>query len=563
MGRNDHGARLGRRAFVKSVLATGVAAFVVPRRAAATTLLPGISLYRATFQNWSGELHADSLLTFAPESADDVVAVANWAAQHRYTLRPRGAMHNWSPLSIDSATTQATPLVMADMTKHLTTMAMVTDPQPAVRVGAGARLEDVMTFVERHGYGFTATPVVGDVTVGGMLAVNAHGCAVPATGEAPLPGQTFGTVSNRVLALQAVVWDEPQRRYVLRTFDRTDPAIGPLLTSLGRAFITSATLAVEPNTNLRCQSYVDIPIEEMCGPPGRGGRTIAHFLDTGGRIEMIWYPFTTNPWLKVWSACPTKPAVAREVTSPYNFPFTDSFPEPVVHLAHQAVTGNPSASVLLGQASYAATAAGLLATAAWDLWGTSKNLLLWLRESTLPVHHTSFVVLTRRDQVQRVCHEYLVEHMRLRDGFQAAGRYPMTMPVEIRVTGLDHAADLGRSGAVAPLISSAAPRSDHPDWDCAVWLSAATLPGSPGMFEFSRALEQWALTNYQGDYAAIRPEWSKGWAYTHKGAWSDDEVMHCYRDTFPGWDAAVRGLDALDPHRVFSNSSLDRLMVTS
>jgi FAD/FMN-containing dehydrogenase len=564
---------LSRRDFLTGLLATGATAavpfaLVVPKTARASGFPSAIPLYRADFKNWCGELDFKQLLTFAPESPDDVAAVAGWAAQNGYTLRPRGAMHNWSPLSLNFDTTQTTPLVMADTTRHLNRMEMLSLPQPAVRVETGATLEALMTFLEQHGHGFTAMPAVGNITVGGALAIDAHGCAIPAVGEAPLPGQTYGTLSNRVLSLTAVVWDGAESAYVLRTFDRADPAAGALLCSLGRAFITEVTFAVEPNQNLRCRSYVNIPVGEMFAAPGSHGRTIQSFLDSAGRIEAIWYPFTDKPWLKVWNISPTKPLLSRKVSKPYNYPFTDNFPDAVAELTEQLVTGNAAAAPQFGQMQYAVTVAGLGATLGYDLWGKSKNLLIWLRETTIRVHHTSFVVLTRRDQVQRVFHEFINAFIVRRDAYRALGKYPNNMPIELRVTGLDRPADAGIPGAQPALLSAALPHPAHPDWDTAVWLSMATLPGTPDLYEFGREMEQWVLGNYTGGYAIARPEWSKGWAYSNTAAWADAAVLGSYPDSFQvggvprdGWNTAVGHLDALDPYHVFSNAFLDGLLV--
>jgi cholesterol oxidase-like protein len=72
---------------------------------------------------------------------------------------------------------------------------------------------------------------------------------------------------------------------------------------------------------LHCISRVDIPSQELFAAPGTGGRTFASFVDHSGRAEAIWYPFTDRPWLKVWSISPRRPAGARAVHAPYNYPF--------------------------------------------------------------------------------------------------------------------------------------------------------------------------------------------------------------------------------------------------
>jgi FAD/FMN-containing dehydrogenase len=518
---------------------------------------------QAAFLNWSQELDFPNLRAFTPQTENDLVDVANWCARNNFALRPRGAMHNWSPLALSESTTPDTPLVLADMLTHLNRIELTEIAGiPAVRAQAGATLESIMGFIGARGFGLTSTPVLGNISIGGALAIDGHGCAAPAVGEVRVAGQTYGSLSNRVLMLTAIVWDQTTNAYAPRTFARTDPEIGALLVSLGRALISEVTLAIEPEQKLRCMSYIDIPVSEMFGAPGTAGRSLASFVDSAGRLEAIWYPFTDNPWLKVWSVSPAKPPSARVVTQPYNYPFTDSFPTEVVELAEQAVTGLPPAGLLVGPASYAVTAAGLLATLALDLWGASKDLLLWLRPETLRVHHGSFVAITRRDQVQRVVSDFIAKYRELRDACAARGEVPMNMPIEIRVTGLDRPEDCGIAGAQPALLSAIAPVAERPDWDTAVWLSAATLPGTPGHHAFKRDLEQWAFSHFSGDYALLRPEWSKGWAYTADRAWADADVLdRIIPQSFgASWNAAIETLDALDPRGIYRHEFSARLL---
>ncbi len=78
-------------------------------------------------------------------------------------------------------------------------------------------------------------------------------------------------------------------------------------------------------------------------------------------------------------------------------------------------------------------------------------------------------------------------------------------------------------------------------------------------------MERFLLTTYDGGYALTRVEWSKGWGYTDKAAWDNEEVLGAavlasFRDGVgPGWDEAAAVLDRLDPHRVFGTALLNRL----
>ncbi|MFU1924514.1 FAD-linked oxidase, partial [Klebsiella pneumoniae] len=68
-------------------------------------------------------------------------------------------------------------------------------------------MEALLKQLERVKLGFVATPAPGDLTLGGVLAIDGHGTGIPAQGESRLPGQSYGSLSNSIVALTAVVWD--------------------------------------------------------------------------------------------------------------------------------------------------------------------------------------------------------------------------------------------------------------------------------------------------------------------------------------------------------------------
>jgi FAD/FMN-containing dehydrogenase len=544
--------------------------FVRQDPASAAAELPGfpedVELYRSAYRNWVGEITASGLWACAPADGDQAVAVVDWARRQGWRIRPRGLSHGWSPLTVTEGTGSGAPVLLVDTTRHLTALSLESTDPAAVRVGSGATLEGLLTFLEGHGLGVTACPAPGDLSIGGALAVDAHGTAVPATGETRLPGHTYGSLSNLVLELTAVVWDADSDRYVLRTFTRDEADGAALLTHVGRALVTEFVLRVGADTKLRCRSRTDIPAAELFAAPGSGGRTFESFLDEAGRLEAIWFPFTEFPWLKVWSVAPTRPLTSRRVTSPYNYAFSDNVPTVVADLVGRMVSdGAWYLAPVLGKAQLTTAELGLAATASADLWGPSKNTLLYVRPTTLRVTANGYAVLTSRSQVQRVVAEFTSFYRERLAAYAARGDFPVNGSVEIRVTGLDDPADVGLAGARAPLLSALRPRADRPEWDTAVWLDVLTLPGTPDAEAFFRELERFLLRTYDGGHALTRVEWSKGWAYTDEAAWSDEEVLGTvvpasYEDgEGPGWDGARQVLDRLDPHRVYGNSFLDRL----
>jgi hypothetical protein len=123
-------------------------------------------------------------------------------------------------------------------------------------------------------------------------------------------------------------------------------------------------------------------------------------------------------------------------------------------------------------------------------------------------------------------------------------------------------------GAQVPLLSALRPWPAQPEWDTAVWFDILSVPNTPTANDYYAELEQWIYTNYTGDYAGVRVEWSKGWGYTAAGAWTNAEVIGTRIPASftqgmaadAGFRTAVDMLDRLDPHRVFSTPFLDRLM---
>ena len=573
-------SQLSRRAFVAGGTAAGLALLTPLGRVDAATAASlgaanvppdfpaGIRLYQQSYQNWAQQITVDGLWTCAPVNADQVVTIANWAAAHGYRIRARGMMHGWSPLTVTPATTAADRIVLLDTTQHLTGAELIETSPAAVRVQAGTTMDTLLEFLERHGLGVTAAPAPGDITIGGALAIDAHGTAIRATGEDPIAGHTYGSLSNLVVSLTAVVWNASKRHYELRRFDRSETDTKAFLVHLGRTFVTEVELRVGANANLRCQSYTDIPVSQLFAAPGAGASsTFASFLEEAGRVEAIWYPFTTKPWLKVWSVSPNKPAGAVKVSSAYNYVFSDELPVEVSELATKIINGEPAATPTFGNTQYEVSVAGLLATNTNDIWGPSKDTLLYIKPTTIRETANGYTVQMNRANVQRAVSEFSAFFTSLIASFTAKGDYPVNMPVEIRVTGRDEPADVEVKGASAPVLSALHPRSDHPDWDVSVWFDVLTFPLTPTSVTFYRRLEQWFFSNFRS-YGSVRNEWSKGWAYSSQAAWSDPTVLHTTipeiyrtaRNAGNSWDWALATYNRYDPHRIFTDAFHDVLM---
>ncbi len=68
---------------------------------------------------------------------------------------------------------------------------------------------------------------------------------------------------------------------------------------MSAGLLSAVTLQVPRNRRLRCQSYVNVTAADLF-PLRARQKYLQPFLDLCGRVEVIWFPFTEKPWLKVW-----------------------------------------------------------------------------------------------------------------------------------------------------------------------------------------------------------------------------------------------------------------------
>ncbi len=543
----------------------------IPASSASTIPTPpsfpsGISLYQQTFVNWAQQIDIPSVWTCSPRSDADVVTLANWAYQNSYKLRPLGMGHNWSPLVLYPGE-NVSNVVLVNTTDYLTAVSINSSGTPVtVTAQGGLTMNSLLSTLQNAGYGFTAVPAPGDLTIGGVLAIDGHGTAIQGNTETPVPGTSFGSLSNLIQSMTVVAWNGSS--YALRTFQRTDPAIAPFLTHLGRTFVTEVTLEAGANQMLQCQSLTNVPVSDLFAPPGSAGsNSFASLVSGPGRVEAIWFPFTTYPWIKIWSRQPTRPAGSVAVTSPYAYSFANSISTAESDIISSIVDGLTFLTPEFEGVQESVVQIGLPATNTANIWGPSADVLLYVQPTTLRVTAGGWTIITSRSSIQQVVSDFYTQYNNLVNSYQGRFEWPMNGPLEIRVTGLDVPGEAGVGGAVTPLLSAITPRPDRPGWDVAVWIDMLTIPGTPASNSFYQAMEQWIFSHYTGSYATVRPEWSKGWAFSSSGAWTNTAML---TSTIPAainagqaqdnFHVASAAFDTYDPHRVFSNTFLDTLL---
>ena len=563
----------------------------------------GVPLGRYPFTNWADDLTLPNVWTCDPRTPQDVVDVCNWAATHNFRVRARGFMHGWSPLTV-TAGMSTDSVLLVDLTKSLNQKALTpaANGQPArVRVGAGALMIDLLTYLEQQpggggsapGYSFPHTPAPGNLTVGGVLAINAHGTAVPTPPADSFPSG-YGSMSNHVLELTAVVTDPHSANpgtYALKTFARGSGDDRAFLTHLGRAMVVEAVLEVIPNYNLRCQSFTNLPATTLFQAGNSSGSppeySFADFVARFGRVEIIWFPFTTNPWLHVWQVAPQQPSGSRQVSGPYNYPFADNLDSTLQTFLQDAFRSGTLGPLTptFGGMMFTATNNGFdgkgyfgndgVYPVSRDIWGPSKDVLLYIQDTTLKVTANGYAVQLRKADLQQAVHDFIAEYNDLIARYQQQGEYPANSPLEIRVTGLDDPSLVdvppGQT-ASTPVISSLSydevARAN--DWDVALWLDVLTIPGTPSSNQFFADLEEWLLQRFTGSAGRVLPEWSKGWAYTSAGPWTNQSFIQHVRNAYTAgrasdesWSWEVTTLRQYDASNLFGNPFLDSLFTTS
>ena len=204
-----------------------------------------------------------------------------------------------------------------------------------------------------------------------------------------------------------------------------------------------ATLQVIENYYLRCISYTDLTSDVLFAAPTVDTpippKSLAEFLNEFGRIEAIWFPFswtkpsTAYPWFKVWSVCPQKPAESTEVTGPNNYTFSDNLPEEVT-TAIKFLTKFGPATIAFGQLMQKVSIDGLNGTGIFellgippsnDLWGLSKNTLLYVKDSTLRVTANGYAVQLRQEDVQQAVHDFTKQYVSKVDSYAWKLEFPI------------------------------------------------------------------------------------------------------------------------------------------
>ena len=155
-----------------------------------------------------------------------------------------------------------------------------------------------------------------------------------------------------------------------------------------------------------------------------------NFLETTGRVEVLWYPLSDKVWLKVWTVTKTKPHASTPVELSYNYPFSHNLSKFQGLLLKTIIQLWPSLTPRFSRMCTDVIAAHLLRSAS-DLWGPSKNSLLYAKETTTRLTVSGYAVHIRRSEIQEAVHDFTAKVSALLKAYASNSKWPINGPIEI------------------------------------------------------------------------------------------------------------------------------------
>ena len=293
-------------------------------------------------------------------------------------------------------------------------------------------------------------------------------------------------------------------------------------------------------------------------------------------MDVIYYPFNPDNrvWVKTWTVTPEKPAEARWVTEPYELSSGVKMSPIVADILSSTMRTFPRWVKNYNQLSMNGID-DLMAnndpdSKINDIWGSAYTTTLYVQPETPRKTVAAWGLIIARENLQRALAEWYEFFTQLLAEFEQRGLFPYSGPVELRAQGLEYKHEVLMADAVEPTLSGARPHPDHPEKDIIIWFAINNNVDQPSAAEFNARLEAWYYENY-ASYGLVRPEWTKGYAYTADGqfggAWTNEEILTqrypaTWRDGYSSdndWTFAHQRFNQIDPHGVFANEHLLKL----
>ena len=526
------------------------------------------------FADWSEYIKVDEVQTAPVATAGDVVSLCNYAAKNGWKVRALGHSHNWSPLVLPRNTPTKPKTFLLDTGGLITHSATVVGGLAHATFGTGTRLDAATAYLASldnggagaaPGFSFLNMPTPGGLSLGGILAVGGHGTGVPGAGPTEL--DLMGCLSNMIVSFKAVTTDpnDPNSDYEEREFDRSHPDAPAFLVHLGRAFLTEVTLAAVPNYYVQLTNPFPATWDLLAPPaPSLPPSALSKLLSSHGRVEAIWFPYDNEVWVQLLDRQTKK--IDPQVPGPYNYGWMNWITKEISDPIRDKMVADPK---FVLDASFFEIFAASFNMRGVVKNGTARDLEIYLTDNTLRMGIFGYALQIPFSDVQGVVNEFYKEFWNCLQSFNKLGHYPVNGAVEIRCTTIDRQKDLNIEGARPPALAAThwvgTPGADKDT--VVLWLDVLSFPDTPWSYPFFQKLEQWMIDTWDKRYPnRLRPEWSKGWAYTEEGPWTNHKlitewvprVYNAAADKLT-FNWAKQTLAKYDRAGIFTNSFLDEL----
>jgi L-gulono-1,4-lactone dehydrogenase len=148
-----------------------------------------------------------------------------------------------------------------------------------VSAGAGMTLRAFDAFALKNGLCLPTNPVPKFIQVGGAVALSCHGS-----------GRKTGTISDQVVSMKILMHDGK-----LRTFSRdTDEDL------FRAAQVNLGALGIMYEVTLQCVPRFKLKATDAFEPMDRTISNIQDLVESHDHVELLWFPFTKNVWVKSW-----------------------------------------------------------------------------------------------------------------------------------------------------------------------------------------------------------------------------------------------------------------------
>jgi L-gulonolactone oxidase len=219
------------------------------------------------WENWAGNLYC-SCNVVAPRSLEQLCEVVKHAAGSGGRLRAAGGSYSWSPLVLSGDTDTIVRMDQLDRVLHFD------NRTGAVEVECGVRIKALTSAAAAHGLTVVTPTLFPKPTIGGAIAVGAHGTDF-----------RNGGIEDRILEMKIV-----DAQGDVRVVTWNDLDMGAAKVALGTlGLMYSVTLQLEPQYDVATEIRL-LPVKQV----------LAEFDDlqaSCGFLEMFWFPFQKNMWV--------------------------------------------------------------------------------------------------------------------------------------------------------------------------------------------------------------------------------------------------------------------------